>query len=134
MRPVALRLFSVSALALLTCLAGHVPSALAQVAGGTITGVVKDQAGAAVPGATITITDVNTNRQRVVVSSRDGVYTAAGLPPGSYRVDAELTGFKPLRRTGIQLETGETAQLDVSLSIGDVREQVTVTADTPVVR
>src|SRR5215831_358022 len=131
MRSIRLRL---RVLAILTCLAGHVPSTLAQVAGGTITGVVKDQAGAAVPGATITLTDVGTNRQRVVSSSRDGVYAAAGLAPGTYRIDAELSGFKPVRRTGIRLETGETAQLDINLEIGDVREQVTVTADAPVLR
>jgi hypothetical protein len=131
MRSVGSRL---SRFTVLACLLAHVPSLLAQVAGGTITGIVKDQAGAAVPGATITVTDVNTNRQRVVSSSREGVYAAAALAPGTYRVDAELAGFKPLRRTGIRLETGETAQLDLNLEIGDVREQVTVTADTPVLR
>ena len=48
----------------------------AQVAAGEITGIVKDQAGAVVPGATVTVTNVETNRQRVVVSTADGVYTA----------------------------------------------------------
>src|SRR5690348_511179 len=100
-------------LAVLILWIAKAPAALAQVAGGTITGVVKDQAGATVPGATITLTAVGTNRQRVVTSSREGIYAAAGLPPGTYRVVVELSGFKPLRRTGIQLETGETAQLDM---------------------
>jgi hypothetical protein len=109
-------------------------SALAQVAGGTITGVVKDQAGAAVPGATVTVVDIGTGRQRVVTSSREGVYAAAGLVPGTYRVDAALSGFRPLRRTGIRLATGQTVQLDINLAVGDVREQVTVTADAPVLR
>jgi hypothetical protein len=109
-------------------------SALAQVAGGTITGVVKDPAGAAVPGATVTVIDIGTNRQRVVTSSREGVYAAAGLVPGTYRVDAELSGFRPLRRTGIRLATGQTVQLDINLAVGNVREQVTVTADAPVLR
>src|SRR5262252_9343223 len=115
-------------------LIANAPAARAHVAGATITGVVKDQAGAAVPGATITVTDAGTNRHRVVTSSREGIYAAAGLTPGVYRVDVELVGFKPLRRTGIQLQTGETAQLDLNLEIGDVREQVTVTADAPVLR
>jgi hypothetical protein len=120
--------------AVLMFLTAKAPAARAQVAGGTITGVVKDQAAASVPGATVTVTDAATNRQRVVTSSREGVYAATGLAPGTYRVDVELSGFKPLRRSGIQLETGETAQIDVALEVGDVREQVTVTDDAPVVR
>jgi carboxypeptidase family protein len=110
------------------------PAARAQVAGGTVTGVIEDQAGASVPGATVTVTNVATNRQRIVTSSREGIYAAAGLAPGSYRVDVQLSGFKPLRRAGIHLETGETAQVDIALEVGDVREQVTVTADAPVLR
>ena len=49
---------------------------------GDITGQVKDQAGAAVPGATVTVTAVATNRQRIAVSGREGVYTAPSLAPG----------------------------------------------------
>ena len=108
--------------------------ALAQVAAGEITGIVKDQAGAAVPGATITITDVSRNRQRVVTSSWNGVYTAPSLFPGDYRVDVELTGFKPLRRAGLHLSTGEKARVDFALAVGSVNERVTVTADAPIAR
>src|SRR5882724_4568632 len=81
-------------------LAHHAPAEHAQVAAGDITGIVRDQAGAAVPGATVTVTNVATNRQQVVVSSREGVYTAPSLAPGEYRVDVGLTGFKPVRRAG----------------------------------
>jgi Carboxypeptidase regulatory-like domain/TonB dependent receptor len=109
-------------------------STQAQVAGGTMTGVVKDQAGAGVAGATITIVDVSTNRQRVVTSSREGLYVAPGLTPGTYRLDASLSGFTPVRRTGLRLATGETIRVDIELAVGDVREQITVTADAPVVR
>ncbi len=112
----------------------HAVPALAQLAAGDITGVVKDPAGAAVPGATLTVTDVNTNRQRVVVSSGEGVYTAPSLAPGDYRVDVELSGFKPVRRTGIHLSTGEKARIDFDLALGSVSEQVTVTADAPTLR
>ncbi len=108
--------------------------ALAQVAAGEITGVVKDQAGAAVPGATITVTDVATNLQRVVVSTGDGVYTAASLAPGEYRLDVELAGFKPMRREGIRLATGEKARIDFDLSGRRRAEQVTVVGDAPIVR
>src|SRR2546428_2513523 len=116
------------------CLAASASPVFAQVAAAEITGVVKDQAGAAAPGATVTVTDVHTNRQRIVTSSRDGVYGAPSLAPGDYRIDVELSGFKPVRRDGIRLSTGEKARIDFDLAVGDVREQVTVTADAPMLR
>ena len=116
------------------CFAAQASSALAQAAAGEITGFVRDQARAAVPGATVTVTDVSTNRRRIVVSSGEGVYTAPSLAPGDYRVDVELSGFKPVRRSGIHLSTGEKARIDFELAIGSVREQVTVTADAPILR
>ena len=116
------------------CWIGASP-AYAQTAAGEITGVVNDQVGAAVPGATITVTETRTNLQRVVLSTRDGVYTAASLAPGEYRLDVELAGFKPMRREGIRLATGEKARIDFDLGVGDIREQVTVVAaDAPIVR
>jgi hypothetical protein len=127
----ALRLFLLLAV---LALAVNVPVLRAQVAAGEITGVVKDQAGAVVAGATITVTNVDTNRQRVAVSTGDGVYAAPSLPSGEYRVDCELIGFKPVRRAGIRLSTGEKARVDFTLAIGDVREQIAVTADSAMLR
>ncbi len=115
------------------CSAGVAP-ARAQTAAGEITGLVKDQAEAAVPGATITVTETRTNLQRVVVSTGDGVYNAASLAPGEYRLDIELSGFKPVRREGIRLATGEKARIDFDLAVGGVQEQVTVVGDAPIVR
>ena len=65
----------------------------AQVSSTAITGVVRDQAGAAVPGATVTVTNTETNRQRIVATTSDGVYAAPGLLPGEYRVDVELSPY-----------------------------------------
>jgi len=119
----------------LAVLSGSMVSpAAAQTGGGELTGVVRDQAGAAVPGAAITVTETRTNRQRIIVTSDDGVYTAASLAPGEYRVDVELPGFKSVRREGIRLATGEKARIDVDLSIGNLSEQITVVADAPIVR
>jgi len=115
------------------CCAGVLP-ARAQTAAGEITGLVKDQAGAAVPGATVTVTETRTNLQRVVVSTADGVYRAVSLVPGEYRLDLELAGFKPVRREGVRLATGQKARVDFELTIGDFREQVTVVGDAPMVR
>jgi len=122
---------STASLVLAVVLAAHVR---AQVGAGEITGVVRDQAGAVVAGATITVTEVNTNRRRVAVSTADGVYTAAGLAPGDYRVDVELSGFKPVRRGAIRVSTGEKARIDFTLAVGGVREQVAVTAAAPALR
>jgi hypothetical protein len=80
------------------------------------------------------VTETRTNLQRVAVTTGDGVYTAASLAPGEYRVDVELPGFKSVHREGIRLATGEKARIDVDLSIGDVSEQITVVADAPIVR
>jgi hypothetical protein len=106
----------------------------AQVAAGEITGIVKDQAGAAVPAATVTVTNVDTNQQRILASSREGVYAAPSLAPGTYRVEVALPGFKPVRREGVRLSTGEKIRIDFGLAVGEVREQVTVTADAPILR
>src|SRR6476646_10841468 len=106
----------------------------AQVGSATITGVVRDQAGAAVPAAAVTVTSVDTNRPRVVTTSSEGVYTAPGLAPGGCRVDVELSGFKPVRREDIRIATGQTMRLDFELSVGDVREQVRVKGETPLLR
>ena len=106
----------------------------AQVGSGTLSGVVRDQAGAVVSGAVITITNTDTNRQRLAVSSGAGVYTAAGLAPGRYRLNAALPGFKSVAREGVQVVTGQQLSVDVELTLGDVREQVTVTGDIPILR
>ncbi|HEX7793630.1 MAG TPA: carboxypeptidase-like regulatory domain-containing protein, partial [Vicinamibacterales bacterium] len=120
-------------LALVAILAGAT-AALAQVAAGDLTGIIQDSNGGAVPGATVTVTNVATHQQRVVSSTADGVYTAASLPPGDYRIDIALAGFTPIRRQGIRITTGEKARIDFTLAVGDVREQITVVGDTPVVR
>jgi hypothetical protein len=128
---VGIPLSFIAAICLIAALSSPVS---AQVSSTTITGVVRDQAGAAVPAATVTVTNIETNRQRIVATTSDGVYTAPGLLPGSYRVDVELNGFKPLRREGILGATGQTIRLDVVLSVGDVKEQVTVRGDAPLLR
>jgi hypothetical protein len=131
--PIAQR-SSVVVLCVVMVIAARPGTTVAQVAAGEISGIVKDQAGAAVPGATVTVTSVATNRRRVATSSGEGVYTAPSLLPGEYRVDVELFGFKSVRRSGIRLSTGEKARIDFELAIGSVNEQVTVTADAPVLR
>jgi carboxypeptidase family protein len=108
--------------------------ASAQTASATVTGAVRDQGGAAVPGATITVSNLATNQARIAVTTGAGMYAVVGLSPGEYRVTVDLPGFKAIERTGIRLTTGETARLDFTVAVGDVREEVTVTADAPPLR
>jgi hypothetical protein len=129
------RRVSLSICLTVACVCGAaVTPAHGQTAAGAITGLVKDQAGAAVPGATITVTETRTNLQRLVVSTSDGLYTVASLAPGEYRLEIQLSGFKPVRREGLRLATGEKARIDFDLEVGGVQEQVTVVGDTPVIR
>jgi hypothetical protein len=108
--------------------------ATAQVGGGAFAGNVTDQAGAAVPGATVTATSVGTNLTRTSVTDRDGGYIVPGLAPGLYQLRLELSGFRPLTRQGLRLATGETLRLDLRLEVGGVAEAVTVRADAPLLR
>jgi hypothetical protein len=100
---------------------------------GTIEGTVKDTQGALLPGVTVTVTNIDTGDQRVVVTNENGLYRAPLLSLGTYRVAAELQGFKKFEQTGVSLRAGQTAVIDVSLSVGAVAETITVTADSPLV-
>lgn len=120
------------ALALL--LVAAVP-AQAQFDRGTISGTVKDQQGAVVPGVTVTATSVETGQARTTVTDGTGFYTFPNLQLGRYDVAVELPGFKKGNRTGIPLDAGGAVTMDFSLEAGAVTEEVTVTAEaTPMQR
>ncbi len=110
-------------------------SALAQstAINGTIEGTVKDDQGALLPGVTVTVTNIDTGEPRVVVTNESGLYRAPLLSLGTYRVSAELQGFKKFEQTGVSLRAGQTAVIDVRLSVGAIAETITVTADSPLV-
>ena len=106
----------------------------AQIGGAGLAGSVVDQAGAAMPGATVTITAVGTNQSRTTVTGREGTYVVTGLTPGIYGLRVELAGFRPLLREGIRLATGETVRLDLQLELGALTEALTVVGDAPLLR
>ena len=112
-------------------LAGPV-AAQSQAINGNIEGVVRDTSGGVLPGVTVTVTSVDTGVQRVAVTDGRGTYRAALLPLGTYRVRAELQGFKTMERTGVTLNAGQTATVNLNLSVGGVQETVVVTADSPI--
>jgi hypothetical protein len=119
---------------LLAVLAGIAPRAFAQVGAGRLVGTVSDASGGALPGVTVTITAEATNLSRATATGRDGSYLVTGLAPGNYRVELTLPGFRPLRRDGVRLATGESISLDLQLTVGLSAEAVTVTADAPLLR
>ena len=98
----------------------------AQTITGTITGIVKDSGGGVLPGATITMTQRETNRVESAVSDAEGRYTSAPLPLGTYRVEASLSGFKGAAQSGITLNVNDVARVDFALDVGSVQEMVEV--------
>jgi carboxypeptidase family protein len=106
--------------------------AMAQVTG-SIRGRVADPSGARIPGAAVTVTSLETGVARTVTADEAGNYRVLSLPVGRYAVRAEKTGFKAEVQTGIDLVVGQEAVLNLKLEMGAVQEQVTVTADVPLV-
>ncbi|NDD65039.1 MAG: carboxypeptidase regulatory-like domain-containing protein, partial [Acidobacteria bacterium] len=103
-----------------------------QALNGQIEGIVKDANGSAVPGASITIRNIETGAERAVTSDGDGVYRAPLLPLGTYRITVEAPNFKKLIRDGITLTAGQTATIDLGLEAGDLSATVTITSDTQI--
>ena len=101
----------------------------AQFDSGQISGFVRDSQGAAVPGATVTVTDESTKRVRTYTTDASGYYTAPALPPGKYQVAVELSGFRKYVKTGITLDAAAKATADAVLSPGGVEESVTIVAE-----
>jgi hypothetical protein len=102
--------------------------AAAQSERGTISGVVTDSTKAGLPGVSVNVTNTATNQTTSAVSSTNGSYSAANLPPGAYRVEATLSGFRTTAVAGIQLSAGASARVDVTMQIGGVEEVVDVVA------
>ena len=106
---------------------------LAQLPTGTILGTVKDSTGAAVPGATITILNVDTGASRTLMSAADGNFNVPELPTGHYEVKAEHEGFKIINRTGITLDVTAQAVVNFTLEVGTTTQEVVVTGEAPIV-
>ncbi|MCS7043906.1 MAG: TonB-dependent receptor [Arcobacter sp.] len=96
-----------------------------------LAGTVTDPTGAAVPGASVTITNVNTNTAVRLETNSTGYYEANLLLPGEYVVEVEAAGFKRLTRRGIVLAAGTRVTVDLGLEIGPQVESVQVTAEAP---
>ena len=109
-------------------------SAYAQVTTATLVGLVRDNSGAVIPGASVIATHEGTGVAREGVSDANGEFVLAALPSGPYTLRIELTGFKTISQRGIELGAGQTVRQTFLLEVGAMSETVTVTGDAPLVQ
>ncbi len=103
-----------------------------QSSNGSISGTVTDESGGALPGVTVSAVNAATGAERNSVTNSSGRFQLALLPPGTYNVKADLSGFQAMRRERVIVNVGTDTTLDLTLKPG-VAETVTVTAAAPVV-
>ncbi|MYK89299.1 MAG: carboxypeptidase regulatory-like domain-containing protein, partial [Acidobacteria bacterium] len=115
-------------------LAACAASAAGQANTGGLGGVVRDESGAVLPGATIVATHVDTGFSVERVTDADGRFFMASLPIGAWEITAELPGFRRVVRTGVFLDIGRELDLPFELALGALSEEVTVTADAPLLQ
>src|SRR5215510_15955153 len=108
-------------------------SAFAQNFSATISGVVRDTTGAVIPGVTVTAKHTESGLTRTVTTNENGDYRLPSLPVGVYEVTADILGFKPLVRSGIDLAVAQEVVLNLTLEVGTTGERVTVTEEAPLV-
>src|SRR2546423_846124 len=97
-----------------------------------VQGVINDQSGAIVPGASVTILIPKTGARRTITTDAAGRYVFSFLTSGDYDITAELNGFQPVTRTGISLDSGSRIRLDLVLRPAQINETVAVAANGPV--
>ncbi len=104
--------------------------AFGQQARSSLRGLVKDQLGAAIVGATVNLTDSNGARKATTTNS-EGVYSFNNLAAGKYLVQAGASGFAPSEETDVELAAGQRKSLDLTLKVTIEEQKVTVAAETP---
>jgi Carboxypeptidase regulatory-like domain/TonB dependent receptor len=105
--------------------------ALAQTLTGSITGTVKDEQGAVLPGVTVTLTGKQGTKTQVTDST--GVFRFPALEVGTYTVTAELSGFSKARSADIGISPGQQLSTDLTLKVGSFSDNITVTGESPLV-
>ena len=108
-------------------------SAHAQFDSAQISGVVQDSTGAVLPGVDVTLVNVGTRNERQTVTNEAGLYTFPNVPVGEYRINAMLSGFKPISKSNVQVSAGLNIRVDVSLEVGALTETIQVEAATTLV-
>jgi hypothetical protein len=123
--------FSAGIVAALLCLAAGPGSLFGQAFEAQVTGVVKDQSGAVVPGAQLTAFNLATRTSYSATANDQGIYRFLTLPPAEYRISCTVAGFKRFEQGPVTLQVAQVLQLNISLEPGQMSEQITITAAAP---
>jgi len=108
--------------------------AYGQAVNGTILGTVTDSTGGVITNAKVTITETNTGVSRTTNTNDSGNYNFPDLPPGTYSVTSEITGFKKITRTGVELQVNTAPRVDLTLQPGNVNEVIEVSAQAAILQ
>lgn len=106
----------------------------AQAFTASLVGTISDSNGGVLPGAMVTITNLGTSQERTVVTDGEGRYSVPLLPPGQYRIVAELDGFRRAVREPVPLNVNQQQRADFSLDVGALNEELIVVAELPMVQ
>ena len=108
--------------------------ALSQAVSATLLGSITDSTGGTVPAAQVVVTETNTGISRSAKTGTAGNYVFADLPPGTYSVSVELTGFRKAVRAGVDLLVNSSTRVDLTLTPGNVTEVINVTSEVPILQ
>jgi hypothetical protein len=126
LRTLIFRTLTALALLLYLALLADVTPAPAQVVGASLSGSVRDESGAGLPGAMVLIQNRETGAERKLLSDEDGRYSAPSISVGNYQVSVAKTGFTSQLKTGIDLVVGQSSTVDFVLPVGDLKQTITV--------
>jgi hypothetical protein len=118
---------------LLLSLVLSVTPLLAQGALSEVNGTTVDQSGAVLPGVAVTLTEETTGLVRTVSTNETGRWVLPALQPGRYTIKAELAGFQTQNRAGLVVNVGQALTINLTLPVGGLADQVTVTGEAPLV-
>jgi hypothetical protein len=126
---------TIGAAIIVAALAFGLPSsAAAQAVTGTILGTVTDSTGAVVANAKVTIVNEGTGFTRAVTADSNGEYTVPALPTGHYTITSEMTGFKTVALSNIEVGVDQRVRINIKHEVGAMTESVSVTADAPLLQ
>ena len=121
-------------LAIVTATVALIPPAGAQQVSGSIYGTVTDKSGGGVPGARVTIADQDKGTRFETLTNQDGNFARDRLIPGAYTVEVEGKGFRKAVSRDVRVSVDQGARLDVMLEIGEVSQEIEVTAAAPLLQ